>query len=73
MYMFMLFQTNKFPFIVQKLDQQWEPQSVVFWTSLEDKHMNLASQSSLTDDELEFIFLCLSKETSQQLATPLCI
>lgn len=37
MYVFIFFQTDKFPFSVQKLDQQGEPQSIVLWTSLVKK------------------------------------
>lgn len=36
--MFLLYEANKFPFSLQKLDEQGNPHSILFWTSLERKN-----------------------------------
>lgn len=34
MYLFIYFQGDKFPFTLQKLDEEGNQQSVIFWTSM---------------------------------------
>lgn len=63
-HLFLYYQTNKFPFSVQRLDTKGNPRSVIFWTSI--FHYSSSSPHPYTD----FIDLFVHPLTTMLLGNP---
>ena len=63
-HLFLYYQTNKFPFSVQKLDTRGNPRSVIFWTSLFHRY------SSYPYPYTDFINLFVHLVTTMLLGSP---
>jgi hypothetical protein len=63
-YMFIFYQADRFPFALQKLNEQGSPQSVIFWTSLVRKN---STEYSFKDFIDQFIYpaTCLLSSSTE--------